>query len=141
MLELRPLSLDEVREHWDWLDEKLWIVVRKASLDFIPADVFREVSNGDSFLYLVVQDETTVGFMVFSEYIDRYRRCKCLHVDLSWIDSHIVDDREVRDRIDELAVSVGASKIELSSSRGGWDRRLPQLGYTRGIRTYQREVL
>jgi hypothetical protein len=140
MVTLEPASLAEVRACWGWVEQKLLAVILACEADFVPADVYREISSGSVFLYWVNSWCVREGVIIFSQHQDKYSLRTILGVDMLSVRAGSVDLPELGSEIEKLAVDVGADRIEWFSPRPGWTGLLGKIGYKADSMIFTREV-
>ncbi len=125
---LQPVAPHELYSCWGWVRDGLARVVAKTGDDWIPEDVYCELRNGVSFLYLIYADAERIGFVVLQKW-DKYHAGPRLFVRALW-----AQPRELVKRRDEfyealmtLARQAGCVAMRMTSPRhwelDGWEAK------------------
>jgi len=140
MVDVRAASVDEVRQHWGFVEQGLKKVATKTFQEFIPADVFYEIRSEAVLFYWVIDRGEPAGFVVFSEKLKDSTGEKILfveHLYLSKTDNHLLRE-ETHEAVEKLAINAGYNCLEASSPRMGWGRLQKQFGWQPVAVVYRR---
>ena len=141
MVTLRPAPTAEIRASWQFFVTGIGEVIDKCGLDFHPADVYREITSGNGpVLFWIEKDDEIVGMTVICEEKDRYTERRSLLLDMTYLSPYADCLEDLRDAVDNLAVSADVDYIEWFSPRDGWDRVMERIGYKSSYKAFAREV-
>ena len=120
MLTISAMTLPEVRQEWGWLRNGLLEVIGRCKERYEPEDVWTAVMAGNAFVWRVVVRGDDIGFLVLRREMDTDG--PALFVWALWTEPNALVEwqRELISRLDELAQRMGAKRIRMESSRGGW---------------------
>ena len=137
MLYLRSASIPEIRGNWKFIEFGLEKVIEKAGEEFIPADIYSAIIARNTFLYWIedphyLEGSKSAGFVVLSEVNTGYDGVKSLFVEQTYIRpdaSRTTLMEELVSSLADLAKQVECGRVEFSSPRMGWNRKLKKLGF------------
>ena len=116
--QLIPVLAQDLRKWWDVIKPGIDACRQSSADDWIPEDIYHAVKSGLSFLYVGQEDGEYVGFLVLTP-IQTYA-AKVLHVWLCYSAAESTFD--YLGELDNIARSLGISKITHTSARKGWQR-------------------
>lgn len=137
MLKIEAMNLLEVRQAWGWVRNGLLSIIGICRERWEPEDVWTAVMAGNAFVWRVVVNGDDIGFLVLRREVDTDG--PVLFIWCLWTEPNALVEwqRDLIARLDELAQRMGAKRIRMESSRGGWRG----LEYFDAVRTiYEREV-
>jgi hypothetical protein len=129
----------ELAAVWPSIRDEVAEIATHAPDGWIPEQVFTALALNQASLHLGYIDKRLVGWMVV-RVLDEYDGRR-LHVWLMYASNKTCDLFETfGDEFDALARSVGAKRITFSTTRRGWERTAPHLGFDVRSVVYQRGV-
>lgn len=138
MLYLRSASTPEIRGNWKFIEHGLEKVIEKGAGEFIPADIYAAIIARTTFLYWVedpyyLEGSKAAGFVVLSEVNTSYDGVKSLFVEQAYIRPEAGRETlmdELVNSLADLAKQVECGRVEFSSPRMGWGRKLRKFGFS-----------
>ena len=128
-MNVQYIKQDELRGVWQYIKPGLEVILKKSPESWIPEDIYSDCFTGRSLLWVFVEDNSVVGFVVLQPIGDN------LHI---WCAYGKGDFDAGMDHVLVLAREGGARTISFDSWRKGWDRKAKALGFR--PRKWVREV-
>ena len=128
-MNVQYIKQDELRGVWQYIKPGLEVILKKSPESWIPEDIYSDCFTGRSLLWVFVEDNSVVGFVVLQPIGDN------LHI---WCAYGKGDSRAGLDHVLGIARSGGAKTISFDSWRKGWDKKAKALGFR--PRKWVREV-
>jgi hypothetical protein len=128
-MNVQYIKQDELRNVWQYIKPGLEVILKKSPESWIPEDIYSDCFTGRSLLWVFVEDNSVVGFVVLQPIGDNLHVwCAYGKGDLDAGLAHVLG----------IARSGGAKTISFDSWRKGWDRKAKALGFR--PRKWVREV-
>jgi len=128
-MNVQYIKQDELRNVWQYIKPGLEVILKKSPESWIPEDIYSDCFTGRSLLWVFVEDNSVVGFVVLQPIGDN------LHI---WCAYGKGDFDAGLDHVLRIAREGGARTISFDSWRKGWDRKAKALGFR--PRKWVREV-
>jgi|WetSurSiteA1Bulk_404760.scaffolds.fasta_scaffold257206_1 hypothetical protein len=136
---INPLQLNSV---WDIIKPGIENILEELNTNiqrefWIPEDVFHQIKEEKAVLLTCPE-----GWVVIRVDQDKYSGVKVLRIWLAYAYNQAGKDiRELaQNDLDIIAKNYGCSFIEWQTTRRGWDRLAPPLGYVPGLVTYLKRI-
>ena len=123
MIEKVYIAPKDLRAHWDYLRPKLELVLQKSPEQWIPEDVYADILNGHSLLWIAFKVDKPIAFIV-----GQIQANQTFHLWAGYCDPHI-DDYFKWHMIEEIAQEAKCKRISFESWRKGWARKAKRLGF------------
>lgn len=117
---LLPKTWPEVREAWGWVRNGLLDVIAETKERWLPEEVFAALQAGTAHLFALDKDGDEVGFVILRRLLDPDG--PVLFVWCLWSEpgAVIVQWRELRDHLRDMALRMGAKRMRFESPRKGY---------------------
>jgi hypothetical protein len=123
-MEFRHIPIDQLRSWWVAIRPGLDKIKTRSPENWIVEDVYTDLYNGKSMIWVCIEDERYKGFFILQP-MD-----KTMHV---WAGYTLENNQQIVENglkyIKILAGQAGSKFITFSSHRNGWQRRAAQLGF------------
>ena len=119
-MNVQYIKQDELRGVWQYIKPGLEVILKKSPESWIPEDIYSDCFTGRSLLWVFVEDNSVVGFVVLQPIGDN------LHI---WCAYGKGDFDAGMDHVLLVAREGGARTISFDSWRKGWDRKAKALGF------------
>lgn len=123
-MEFRYIPVDQLRNWWPSIRPGLDKIKTKSPENWIVEDVYTDLFNGRSMIWVIIEDNRYKGFFILQP------MGQTMHVWAGYTlenNQHIVENSLKYIKI--LASQANAKFITFSSHRSGWQRRAAQLGF------------
>jgi len=123
MIEIRNIQPQELKAWWQFVKPGLDTILRKSPEDWIPEDVYAQCFCKNSLLWIFVEDNKPLGFVVLVV------RPEAVHVWCLWaaVKNRFVEGTKVFWKTLEEA---NIKKVTFESYRKGWDKIARQHGFS-----------
>lgn len=123
-MEFRHIQPDQLRAWWPSVRPGLDKIKTRSPENWIVEDVYTDLFNGKSMIWVLVEDNRYKGFFVLQP------MGLTMHV---WAGYSLENNQQIVENslkyIKILAGQANAKYITFSSHRNGWQRRAAQLGF------------
>lgn len=123
-MEFRYIPPDQLRAWWPSVRPGLDKIKTRSPENWIVEDVYTDLFNGKSMIWVVIEDNRYKGFFVLQP------MGQTMHV---WAAHTLENNQQIVENglkyIKILASQANAKFITFSSHRNGWQRRAAQLGF------------
>lgn len=123
-MEYRHIQIDQLRDWWPSVRPGLDKIKTKSPENWIVEDVYTDLFNGKSMIWVLIEDNRYKGFFVLQP------MGMTMHV---WAGYSLENSQQIVENslkyIKILAGQANAKYITFSSHRSGWQRRAAQLGF------------
>lgn len=140
---LIPMDIRDFRDNWEEIRGHLAAIIHRCKADFLPEDVYREVTTGRVYPYAIYSGKaalTMIGFTIMSEHTDKYSGAKILSLDMTYIEPNTPYLPAVADALRNFAAEHEKDRIEWFSPRRGWDHKLTEIGFKSDSMLFVTEV-
>jgi hypothetical protein len=123
-MEFRYIPIEQLRNWWPSIRPGLDKIKTKSPENWIVEDVYTDLFNGRSMIWMAIEDNRYKGFFILQP------MGQTMHVWAGYTlenNQHIVENGLKYIKI--LASQANAKFITFSSHRSGWQRRAAQLGF------------
>jgi hypothetical protein len=121
-LDKQYIEVNNLRNWWHFVRPGLEDILKKSPEYWIPEDVYTDLFNGRSQLWVFSENNYPVGFAILEN------KQTELHCWCGWANSngHFKNAVEC---VSEIAKASGHKYLTFESRRTGWDRLAPQFGF------------
>ncbi len=118
---LRPVNPQELRQSWAFVRPGLEHILRKSPEQWIPEDVYAAVSNNRASLWLAIDNDMAVGFVV------GYINGDNFHVWCAWgrLNGNL---KRYFQELEDIA-KTQCKRITFDTWRPGWNKVARELGF------------
>ena len=123
MIEIRVIQPNELKAWWAFVKPGLETILRKSPEDWIPEDVYAQCFCKNSLLWIFVEDNKPLGFVVLVV------RPEAVHVWCLWaaVKNRFAEGTKV---FWETLEEANIKKVTFESYRKGWDKIARQHGFS-----------
>ena len=133
MITKKYIPPTELKFYWEYLRPKLELILRKSPEQWIPEEIFADILNGHSTLWIAFNVDKPIAFIV-----GQVQKEQTFHLWAGYCDPKIDDDVKWH-MIEEVAQKMKCNKISFESWRKGWSRKATRFGFK--PRKYIKELL
>jgi hypothetical protein len=121
-LDKQYIEPNNLRNWWHFVRPGLEHILKKSPEYWIPEDVYTDVFNGRSQLWIFSEQNKPVGFAVLEP------RGDALHCWVGWANSN-GHFKSAVNCVSEITKDGGFKYLTFESWRSGWDRIAPKFGF------------
>lgn len=142
-MEFNRVTPENLHDAWLLIEPAMWKVWEKSNPNWIPADLYADVRNGDSVLALATVNGCYAGALIYSVEVQPFSYEKAILAEALYVPPSMAKHKVVEAAYQHMvgaARVAGADKIVLRTMRPAFERRLKAMNAKVSMIEYEMEV-
>ena len=136
---IEEIPQSEVKYSFEKIEPHLKKVIKKARADWITSDVYVALREGEAVLYMFYKEDVYVGFLIV-QFLKNKSGEVTLHIWATYQKPEYNYRNVGFTFLEKLASEYNAVAIEFESSREGWKKEAPTMGFDLISYTFRKEL-